>query len=257
MKANRIVLTIGVLTMTAGCTLLTPIEEDPLYLKMTAIDNRLARVERLVENEGLMQLYTQLESLQQDVQSLRNDVETMQHQLEQSNARQKDLYLDVDERLQRVEKNTASSANLSVLEGGSLNPGQLPVPGGTDRANYQAAFELLKQGRYDQAAIALRQFMVAFPGSELSDNAQYWLAETHYVSQEYKKALPAFQQVIEKYPESRKIPDALLKIGYCNYEIKRFADAKKALSAVVARFPETTAARLASQRLTQMKNEGR
>ena len=107
----------------------------------------------------------------------------MQHQLEQSNSRQKDLYLDVDQRLQRVEQATVSSTDLSVLEGGSLDPVQLPVPGGTDRANYQAAFELLKQGRYDQAAIALQQFMVAFPDSELSDNAQYWLAETYYVSQ--------------------------------------------------------------------------
>jgi tol-pal system protein YbgF len=246
-----------VLTMTAGCELMTPLEEDPLYLKMTDIDTRLVRVERLVENEGLMNLFSQLESLQQDVQSLRNDVETMQHQLEQSNSRQKDLYLDVDQRLQRIEQTTARSADLSVLEGGSLNPGQLPVPGGTDRANYQAAFELLKQGRYDQAAIALQQFMVAFPTSELSDNAQYWLAETHYVSQEYKKALPAFQLVLERYPESRKIPDALLKIGYCNYEVKRNADARKALTAVVDRFPETTAARLASQRLDQMRNEGR
>jgi tol-pal system protein YbgF len=248
---------IAVLTITAGCELMTPLEEDPLYLKMTDIDTRLVRVERLVENEGLMNLFSQLESLQQDVQSLRNDVETMQHQLEQSNSRQKDLYLDVDQRLQRIEQTTARSADLSVLEGGSLNPGQLPVPGGTDRANYQAAFELLKQGRYDQAAIALQQFMVAFPTSELSDNAQYWLAETHYVSQEYKKALPAFQLVLERYPESRKIPDALLKIGYCNYEVKRNADARKALTAVVDRFPETTAARLASQRLDQMRNEGR
>jgi len=257
MKALNIVMAIGVLTMMAGCELMTPLEEDPLYLKMTDIDNRLVRVERLVENEGLMNLFSQLESLQQDVQSLRNDVETMQHQLEQSNSRQKDLYLDVDQRLQRIEQRTASNAELSVLEGGSLNPGQLPVPGGTDRANYQAAFELLKQGRYDQAAIALQQFMVAFPTSELSDNAQYWLAETHYVSQEYQKALPAFQLVLERYPESRKIPDALLKIGYCNYEVKRNADARKALTAVVDRFPETTAARLASQRLDQMKNEGR
>ncbi len=257
MKALNIVMAIAVLTMTAGCELMTPLEEDPLYLKMTDIDTRLVRVERLVENEGLMNLFSQLESLQQDVQSLRNDVETMQHQLEQSNSRQKDLYLDVDQRLQRIEQTTARSADLSVLEGGSLNPGQLPVPGGTDRANYQAAFELLKQGRYDQAAIALQQFMVAFPTSELSDNAQYWLAETHYVSQEYKKALPAFQLVLERYPESRKIPDALLKIGYCNYEVKRNADARKALTAVVDRFPETTAARLASQRLDQMRNEGR
>jgi len=257
MKTRNIVFSIVVLTLTAGCNLMLPPEEDPLYLKMTDIDSRLVRVERMVENEGLMKLFTQLESLQRDVQSLRNDVETMQHQLEQSNARQKDLYLDVDQRLQRIEQATASSANRSVLEGGSLDPGQLPVPGGTDRANYQAAFELLKQGRYDQASIALQQFMIAFPNSDLSDNAQYWLAETHYVSQEYKKALPAFQLVLDRYPDSRKIPDALLKIGYCNYEIKRYADAKGALSEVVARFPETTAARLASQRLDRLKTEGR
>ena len=256
MKMRNFIFTTGVLSMAAGCALVPP-EEDPLYLKMTEIDSRLVRVERLVENEGLMNLMVKLDSLQQDVQSLRNDVETMQHQVEQSNMRQKDLYLDVDQRLQQIEQATASSASLSVLEGGSLGPGQLPVPGGTDRANYQAAFELLKQGRYDQASIALQQFMVAFPTSELSDNAQYWLAETHYVTQEYKKALPEFQKVLDKYPDSRKIPDALLKIGYCNYELKRRPDAEKALSAVVARFPETTAARLASQRLEHMKNESR
>ena len=254
MNARNIVILAGLLAMTTGCSLMLPPEEDPLYLKMTDIDSRLVRVERLVENEGLMNLFSQLESLQRDVQSLRNDVETMQHQLEQSNSRQKDLYLDVDQRLQRIEQATVSRTDLSVLEGGSLNPGQLPVPGGTDRANYQAAFELLKQGRYDQAAIALQQFMVAFPSSELSDNAQYWLAETFYVSQEYKKALPAFQLVLERYPESRKVPDALLKIGYCNDELERNADAQKALTEVVDRFPETTAARLASQRLDQLKS---
>jgi len=254
MNARKYVILVGLLTMTTGCALMVPPEEDPLYLKMTDIDSRLVRVERLVENEGLMKLFSQLESLQQDVQSLRNDIETMQHQLEQSNSRQKDLYLDVDQRLQRVEQATVSSTDLSVLEGGSLDPGQLPVPGGTDRANYQAAFELLKQGRYDQAAIALQQFMVAFPDSELSDNAQYWLAETYYVSQEYAQALPLFQLVLERYPESRKVPDALLKIGYCNDELERNADAEKALSEVVNRFPETTAARLASQRLEQLKS---
>lgn len=259
MKMRNIILAAGVLSLAAGCTLVPP-EEDPLYLKMTEMDSRLVRVERLIENEGLINLLTRLDALQKDVQSLRNDVETMQYQIDQSNARQKDLYLDVDQRLQRIEQSVASSASnasLSVLEGGSLGPGQLPVPGGTDRANYQAAFELLKQGRYDQASIALQQFMVAFPTSELSDNAQYWLAETHYVTQDYKKALPEFQKVLERYPDSRKIPDALLKIGYCNYELKRRADAEKALSAVVARFPETTAARLASQRLENMKNESR
>ncbi len=257
MKVSKIVSAALMVSIATGCSMLVAPEEDPLYLKMTEIDNRLVNVERLIDSQGLMTLLSQLESLQQDVQSLRNDVETMQHELEQSNARQKDLYLDVDQRLQKIEQVTASSSNLSVLEGGSLGPGQLPVPGGTDRANYQAAFELLKQGRYDQASIALKQFMVAFPSSDLSDNAQYWLAETYYVSQEYKTALPEFQLVLKRYPDSRKIPDALLKIGYCNYELGRSSEARKALSEVVERYPETTAARLASQRIDRMKTENR
>jgi len=250
-----ICLSVG-LTFLGGCELMRPPEEDPVYLKLTEIDNRLDRVERLIDNEGLMTLLTRLEATQRDVQLLRNDIETLQHDVGQSSERQRDLYLDVDQRLQTIEQTTTLNTSLSVLEGGSLNPGQLPVPGGTDRANYQAAFELLKQGRYDQAAIALQQFMVAFPASNLSDNAQYWLAETHYVTQNYSQALPEFQTVLDRYPDSRKIPDALLKIGYCNYELKRYDASREALSAVVATYPETTAARLASQRIDRIKSEG-
>jgi len=244
------------LTLLVGCELLTPPEEDPVYLKLTEVDNRLVRVERLIDNEGLMTLLTRLEETQRDVQALRNDIETLQHDVGQSSDRQRELYLDVDQRLQTIEQTTTNNASLSVLESGSLSPGQLPVPGGTDRANYQAAFELLKQGRYDQAAIALQQFMVAFPASNLSDNAQYWLAETHYVTQNYKQALPEFQTVLDRYPDSRKIPDALLKIGYCNFELKRYDASREALAAVVATYPETTAARLASQRIDRIKSEG-
>lgn len=244
------------LTVLAGCALMVPPEEDPVYLKLTEVDNRLVRVERLIDNEGLMTLIKRLESTERDLQALRNDIETLQYDVEQSSGRQRELYLDLDQRLQTIEQTNLPTAGLSVLEGGSLDPGQLPVPGGTDRANYQAAFELLKQGRYDQAAIALQQFMIAFPASNLSDNAQYWLAETHYVTQKYKKALPEFQLVLDRYPDSRKIPDALLKIGYCNYELKRYDASREALSAVVASYPETTAARLASQRLDRIRSEG-
>lgn len=253
LSVRHVLIGLGLIAL-VGCEGMLSKEDDPMYLKMNELDSRLTRVERLVDNEGLVNLMAQLDAMQKDVQALRNDVETLQHEVGQSNDRQKDLYLDIDQRLQAIE---TANANLDVFEGGSLSPGQLPVPGGTDRANYQAAFELLKQGRYDQAAIALQQFMVAFPGSELSDNAQYWLAETYYVTQKYKQALPAFQEVIDRYPDSRKIPDALLKIGYCNYELKRIDAAEKALQAVAADYPETTAARLASQRLDRISSEQR
>lgn len=243
----------------AGCTLVPP-EEDPTFIKLSEMDSRLGRVERIVDNEGLMSLLSRLEQLQRENQALRNDVETLQNQVELASGRQTQQYTDLDSRIAALEKGVRSSQagdeGQSVLDGGQLRPGQLPVPGGSDRANYQAAFELLKQGRYKEASAALRQFRVAFPDSSLSDNAQYWLAETYYVSQTYDRALPEFKAVVDKYPQSRKIPDALLKIGYCNYELKRFEAARKALREVVNNYPETTAARLAAQRLERMTAEG-
>lgn len=255
---GRWLATLG-MALLAGCAL-TPPEEDPLYIRVSEVDARLATVERVINNEGLMNLLSQLEQAQRELQSLRNDVETLQNQSDQGGTRQKEQYQDLDRRLQGLERSMASTQasaeSRSVLDGGALKPGELPVPGGTDRANYQAAFELLKQGRYKEASAALRQFRVVFPDSSLSDNAQYWLAETQYVSQAYDKALPEFQMVVDKFPESRKVPDALLKIGYCNYELKRFDAARKALKSVSTSYPETTAARLANERLERMKTEG-
>ena len=164
MRLRNLWLGAGIVAL-VGCEGMMSREDDPMYLKMNELESRLARVERLVNNEGLVNLMSELNAAQAELQTLRNEVETLQHDVEQSGNRQRDLYLDVDQRLQAIEK---AGANRNVFEGGSLSPGQLPVPGGTDRANYQAAFELLKQGRYDQAAIALQQFMVAFPTSELS-----------------------------------------------------------------------------------------
>jgi tol-pal system protein YbgF len=251
--------TLAAVLLLSGCQMVPP-EEDPVYLKQVEMDNRLVRVERIVDNQGLTNLMGQLEQLQKENAALRNEVETLRNSVDQAGERQRQQYQDIDQRLQGVEQKANAEARATaskpVLEGGSLSPGELPVPGGGDRANYQAAFELLKQGRYDQASLAFRQFLAAFPTSSLSDNAQYWLAESHYVTQKYKDALREFETVVSRYPQSRKIPDALLKIGYCNYELKRYEAARKALNNVAQNYAETTAARLAGQRLQAMTSEG-
>jgi len=125
----------------------------------------------------------------------------------------------------------------------------------TDQA-FQAAFELLKQGRYDEAAGNFERFLAAYPNSNLADNAQYWFAETFYVSRKFDKARSAFQVVVDDFPASRKLPDALLKIGFCNFELEQWQDARVALTRVANDYPDSTAARLANQRLQRMTSEG-
>jgi len=240
----------------AGCAVVPP-EEDPVLIKLDEIDKRLAAVERVLANGSLVDLTMQVDSLQRETAEIRGRTETVEHNSEITTSRQRDLYVGLDERIRMLEEKTRSqTVAVNVLDGGSLAPGQLPVPGGSDRDNYQAAFELLKQQRYEPAALAFQQFLVSFPGSQLADNAQYWLAESYYVTDQFNDALAQFSIVINQYPDSRKVPDALLKMGYCNYELERWNDARAALTRVQTEYADTTAARLAEQRLNRMDEEG-
>lgn len=137
------------------------------------------------------------------------------------------------------------------------SPDQGAVDSVAERNDYEQALNILREGRYPEAAEAYRQFLARYPGSRYADNAQYWLAETHYVTRQFPQGLEAFGQVIANYPNSPKVPDAQLKIGYIQYELGNWKEARGQLEALVQRFPDSTAARLAGERLQRMTREGR
>ena len=251
----KCVSTFAVMLLTAACATVPP-EEDPVLIKLNDMDRRLSNIERIVDNQSLVQLTQQVSSLERHTAELQGSSEILVHNAAVTGERQRDLYTDLDARIQALQSALSASAAVNVLDGGTLPPGQLPVPGGSDRDNYQAAFELLKEERYDMAATAFSQYLVTFPDSELAVNAQYWLAESYYAANEFDEALKSFQVVITNYPESRKVPDALLKIGYCNYSLERWDAARTTLTKVQNDYPETTAARLAGQYLKRMETEG-
>jgi tol-pal system protein YbgF len=241
--------------LTAGCAV-TPPAEDPVLIQLEELDRRLGAIERILANGSLIELTMQVDDLQRQNAELQGRTESLEHSAESTASRQRDLYVDVDDRIQSLERSLQNQpAAVNVLDGGALLPGQLPVPGGSDRDNYQAAFELLKEQRYEPAALAFQQFLISYPDSQLADNAQYWLAESYYVTDQFENALKEFQVVINKHPRSRKVPDALLKIGYSNYELERYDAARTSLGMVQSEYPDTTAARLAEQRLKRMDDE--
>lgn len=87
------------------------------------------------------------------------------------------------------------------------------LPTDNAAALYDAAFQALREQKYDRAESGFKSFMSKYPNDQLAGNAQYWLGETYYVRGNYPEAAKSFAQGYQKYPKSTKAPDNLLKLG--------------------------------------------
>ncbi len=219
--------------------------------RLDVLESKMATVERQLDNQGLLEMSRQIEALTAELRRMRGDLDQLQRDIEQARAQQRDQYVDLDARLKAAETAMAA-AQASVVPGGPGSPG---VPGGPE-AEYQAAFNLLKDGKYDEAAVAFREFLARNSQHELAPNAMYWLGEAHYVRRDYPAALAAFEGLLQDYPGNRKTPDALLKVGYCQAELQRPGPARTALTRVVQEFPNSQAAAEAQARLARMGGAG-
>src|SRR5215831_16657499 len=81
-----------------GCAA-TPPEQDPVVQRMTELDGRLLRIERILSNQSLLEQAQRLDSITNDIRTLRGQVEQLQHDQEVSHNQQRELYADLDRRL--------------------------------------------------------------------------------------------------------------------------------------------------------------
>ncbi len=244
------------------------------------ISGRLDRLEKYLNNSALLDMLDVLEQLKLEVNELRGQVEIQTYNIEQLQQKQRDLYTDVDSRLQRMEKNgynndtaslpSESGVDKPVEQQSDNSAAETPptvavnnkAPSSQDavdsvktQADYQRAFRLLKESNYEQALTAFKQYLTDHPGSSYSDNAQYWLGETNFVMQKYDSAINEYQVLLNSYPDSQKASQAMLKIGYSYAELGNNSDAEKTLNEVKSQYPGTTAARLATDRLRKILSQ--
>lgn len=246
--------------------------------KPPTTEQRLMRLERILQNQSLSDLVLQIQRLQQEVRQLRGDLEVQTHALEDLKRRQRELYLDLDSRIGQqqlpVAPDTAApvngqSAPAPVVDRSSPSTQTPPPPPppavvtrapgdpAKEQAEYRKAFDLLQAGNYTESAQAFRGFLAAYPNGAYTDNAQYWLGEASYVTRDFDTAMQDFDKVLKQHPDSTKVPGAMLKIGYIQYERRSWKQARTMLKRLIEQYPSSTEARLAKQRLDRMRKEGR
>lgn len=262
-----------------------------------SVEQRLQRLERLMNSQGLVDLLLQLESLQKEVQQLRGDVETQTHIANELKKRQRDLYIDIDRRMLQLERNgtagtgsrTAPTGNAAsgLTPGNGFTPGsgftqgpaktsgptQSPPPKKStvinnqpavkqvdpvkERKAYQKAFDLLRELRYEQAIKAYREFIKNYPNGRYAHIAQYWLSEASYAQRHFKQAIKDYQDLVNNYPNSPKLAEAMLKISYSYYEIGKKKIALENAQKLLRLYPNTTAAGQAQNLIKKIKSSKR
>jgi tol-pal system protein YbgF len=133
--------------------------------------------------------------------------------------------------------------------GGGAPAGGPSVPAPAPRELYSQAYADYARGNYDLAIQGFNEYIRNYPGTDFTDNAQYWIGECLYGKKQYNDAIEAWNVLFRDYASSDKLPDARVKKGMALERLGRRSQALVEYRYVVDRFPNSQAARIAREHL--------
>ena len=248
------------------------------------IEDRLTAIEQQIKGGGggIADLANQTQTLQSEIAKLRGQIEVVTYELEQAQKRQRDLYVDLDTRLRKLEsaaaaaeKEKAEAANAANASAGtspaapasesppapaadaapppgpvaSLPPARNPAQGVAEQRAYDSALASFNRGDYAAAISGFTSFQKAYPRSQLAASAQFWLGSAQYARRDYKTSIATLRELLKDYPESNRAPEAMLNIAFAQADMGDNAAARRTLERLIAQYPRSDAAARAKQRL--------
>jgi len=97
--------------------------------------------------------------------------------------------------------------------------GRKPKPNMPAEERLEYAMKKFNKGDYLDAKTEFRIIILNFPGQNIIDKAQYYLAECHYQLKEYILAIAEYEKLVRMFPNSTYIDDAMFKVGLSNYTL--------------------------------------
>jgi tol-pal system protein YbgF len=202
------------------------------------------------------------EQMSREVSELRGQIEVLTNSINDLEKRQKDLYLDIDNRLQSIEAGRGKPvakpvAPVATDAATKAEPKAADTKSDAKPADdtaavlkaYESALGLFKAGKYKEAAVAFDKFVKAYPDSEQAPAAQFWLGNSYYAVGDCKQVISSQQKLLAKWPKNGRAPDAMANIANCQAELGQKAESQKTLKDLVAKYPDSKAAGAAKQQL--------
>jgi tol-pal system protein YbgF len=228
-------------------------------------------------------LSERINTLFDDLAKLRGEVEVLTYALQTSEERQKVLYKELNERLQKIEDsalkiennvNTAESSptnqpfnqnNLIIQEEEVLPEiAPEPIPQAADLPplvdknieyqEFEDAKKLITATKYREAYDALDKFVINYPSSELLPEAKYNLGYTQFALRNYKAAINTFNKIVLEYPDNPIAPNSLYQVSNSQIQLTRITKAKQTLRTLIKKYPNADIIPSAKKRLKDLES---
>jgi len=206
-----------------------------------SVETLRQRVDALGKNQ--FDFANQIEALRADVARLTGQIEVLTNSLDAAHKRQQDFYVDLDNRLRKLESAGAPP------EGAPSGEATVPADPQAEIRDYEAALDLFRERKFKEAQTALEAFAAAHAKSTLLPNAHYWLGSSLYQQKLYAEAARAFGHVAATWPDAPKAPDALLAQANAKVGAKEVGAAIETLETLVKKYPSSAAAETARARI--------
>ena len=271
-------LSLAALVSAGACV--TSSDIDGLHRQMNDIEKQIQAVDRKSSSkEEVSRLNTNVS--QQNEQLLKSNADTglrlneLAAKMERLEAKLDDTNRRLSQLSQQIAETQTILARLGASAGGSAPgppsgpapPGGAPsdtsvvrAPSGAHPAPgelYDTAYSDYTKGRYPLAIQGFQEYLAAYPNTDLSDNAQYWIGECYYAQKKWQEAIAAFDKLGKQWPKSDKAAAGLLKKGYALAEVGSKAEAVVQLQYVMHEYPSSEEARLARGKLKNLGVDAR
>jgi len=200
------------------------------------------------------------------VDTLGGDLRVVREKVDETNVRLSSLAQEV-EAIRTAPPPVAPAA--APAGGATAGGGEVPptMPPGAPAApagfgmSPSKAFEMARSdyfaANWSLAIQGFESFIKTFPKSDMVDDAQYYIGESHFGATKYRDAVAAYDRVIAAYPASNTLPDTYYKRGVALNALGQIQPARESFEFVIKTYPTSDTATLAKQALDRLSRIGK
>ena len=212
------------------------------------LDARIGELEAQARNRSIIDLFNQVETLKTEFARLRGQLELLQNEMENTQKRQRDLYVDLDGRLRKLEAQQAeqaaraAAAAVAAAAAAATPPPAVSLPPGV--VGPTAPTGATPAGAMDAGRAMPPGAVVAPPAAidPVAEQRAYDQGLDHFRAGRFAEAVTAFQVFTRNFPRSTLVPSAQYWIGNSLYATRDFRGAIATQRQLIAQYPDSAKA---------------